>query len=349
MGGDHAPGAELDAAAAIVREGRRDASIILVGDEAQLREGLSRRKVPPSPLLRIQHASQAITMDDPPAAPVRAKRDSSMRVCFDLVKAGEAEAVVSAGNSGAMLACGLFVLRRLPGALRPGIVATFPTVKHNVVLCDMGANVDVQPPVLAQFGVLGAVFAAVMGERPRPRLGLLSNGAEEGKGTELTRAAHAILRRYAAAGAPFEYVGYVEGRDIFTGELDAVATDGFTGNVVLKTTEGAVQAMVAFLRHALKSSKRAQLAAVLARPALRAFKNRIDYAEIGGAPLLGIAGLAVVCHGSSHGHALKNAIHAAARYAERGLTARVAEALARFSGPAEPDAAWEPRRRKGAP
>jgi glycerol-3-phosphate acyltransferase PlsX len=344
MGGDHAPGPELDAAAAIVREQRRDASIILVGDEPELRAGLAKRQVPESSLLRIRHASQIVKMDDPPAAPVRGKKDSSMRVCFDLVKAGEAEAVVSAGHSGAMVACGLFVLKRLPGASRPAIVTSFPALKGSVVLCDMGANVDVQPPLLAQFGILGAVFSHVTQGVGRPRLGLLSNGTEEGKGTDLTRGAHAILQGYAAGGAPFEYLGYVEGRDIFTGDLDVVATDGFTGNVVLKTTEGAVAAMTTFLKNAFKSSNRAQLAAVLAGPALRSFKQRVDYAETGGAPLLGVDGLALVCHGSSHGAALKNAVHAAARFADRGLVARVAEALKQF--PVEPEETGPVRRQK---
>jgi glycerol-3-phosphate acyltransferase PlsX len=341
MGGDHAPGAELDAAAAFAREGRRDVSLVLVGDEATLRAGLAERQVEESPQLHIRHASQVVRMDDAPSAPIKSKRDSSMRVCFDLVKAGEADALVSAGNSGAMLACGMLVWKRLPGALRPGIVATFPTLKQDVVLCDMGANVDVQPPVLAQFGVLGAAFAQTLG-RERPKVGLLSNGTEEAKGTELTRAAHAILREHAA-GAPFAYVGYVEGRDIFTGEIDVIATDGFTGNVVLKTAEGAAQALVQFLRHAFKSSKRAQLGAALARPALRAFKHRIDYAETGGAPLLGIDGLALVCHGSSNAQALRSAISAAVRYAEKGLTKRVAEALHLFGN----DEAGGHRRRKG--
>ncbi len=341
MGGDHAPGAELDAVAAIAREGRRDVSLILVGDEAALRAGLAERRVPDSPQLRIRHASQVVTMDDAPSAAVKAKRDSSIRVCFDLVKAGEADAVVSAGNSGAMLACGMLVWKRLPGAIRPGIVATFPTLKDEVVLCDVGANVDVQPQVLAQFGVLGAAFAQTLG-RERPRVGLLSNGTEEGKGTELTRAAHVILREHAGTGAPYEYLGYVEGRDLFTGDVDVVATDGFTGNVVLKTAEGAAAALVAFLRHAFKSSKRAQLGAALARPALRAFKHRLDYAEIGGAPLLGIDGLALVCHGGSNGHALRNAILNAVKYADKGLTRRVAEALHLFGGEDEGQ-----RRRKG--
>ncbi len=329
MGGDHAPGPELDAVAAILKDGKREVAVTLVGDETQIAEGLAHRKVQPSDKLTIRHTTQVVRMDDSPSSAVKNKRDSSMRVCFELVKSGHADGVVSAGNSGAMLACGLLVLKRLPGAIRPGIVATFPTQKQDVVLCDMGANVDVQPPVLAQFGILGAVFAKATSGKTRPRLGLLSNGSEEGKGTDLTRAAHALLRRLDGAGAPFHYVGYIEGRDIFGGDLDVVATDGFTGNVVLKTAEGAVAAMIGFLRHAFKSSKRAQLAGLLGRPALRAFKQRMDYAEIGGAPLLGVDGLAIVCHGSSNGHALKNAVYAAARYAELGIVTQVAEALER--------------------
>jgi len=329
MGGDHAPNAELDAVAQLAREVRSPVAITLVGDEAQLREGLRRRKVQPTDKLTLRHATQVVRMDDSPASAVRSKRDSSMRVCFELVRSGEADAVVSAGNSGAMLACGLLLWKRLPGASRPAIVATFPTLKHEVFLCDMGANVDVHPALLAQFGVLGSAFAQVIGGRARPRLGLLSNGTEEGKGTDLTRAANEILRRLAESGAAFDYVGYVEGRDIFTGEIDVVATDGFTGNVVLKTAEGAATALVAFLKHAFKSSKRAQIAGLLAQPALRAFKQKIDYAETGGAPLLGIDGLALVCHGSSNGHALRNAVRAAAKYADLGLVARVKDALAR--------------------
>jgi glycerol-3-phosphate acyltransferase PlsX len=330
MGGDHAPGSELDAVAAIVREDRRDVSLILVGDEASIRSGLKERGVEPGPKLALRHASQVVRMDDAPSVAVKSKRDSSMRVCFDLVKAGEADALVSAGNSGAMLACGTLVWKRLHGAHRPGIVATFPTMKNDVVLCDVGANVDIQPPVLAQFGVLGAAYARTLG-RARPRVGILSNGTEEGKGTELTRAAHTILREHASPG--FEYVGYVEGRDIFTGDVDVVATDGFTGNVVLKTAEGAAAALVAFLRHAFKSSRRAQLGAALAKPALRAFKHRLDYAEIGGAPLLGIDGLALVCHGGSNGHALRSAVVNAAKLAEKGLVKHVAEALRAFEQP----------------
>jgi phosphate acyltransferase len=193
----------------------------------------------------------------------------------------------------------------------------------------MGANVDVKADTLAQFGLLGTIYAQVVLGKPRPRLGLLSNGEEDSKGTELTREAHAILRGHAAAGAPFEYVGYVEGRHIFDGPIDVVATDGFTGNVLLKTAEGAALAVTEFLKRAFKSSPRALLGAMLARPALEQFKKKIDYAETGGAPLLGVGGVAVVCHGRSSGVALKNAILGAARFVERGLVGRIAEAMAK--------------------
>jgi glycerol-3-phosphate acyltransferase PlsX len=328
MGGDHAPEPELDAAVAVFREGRKDLGIILVGDEARLRDGLSRRGASVGPALLVHHASEVIGMEDAPSAAVKTKKNSSMRVCFDLVKAGEAQAVVSSGNSGAMLACGLLVWRRLPGAQRPGIATTFPTLEGQCVLCDMGANVEVGPLMLAQFGILGAAYARAMHHKPRPRLGLLANGEEESKGTELTREAHALLRELSV-GAAFEYVGYVEGRDIFTGKLDAIATDGFTGNIVLKTAEGAAQALVEMLKRAFASSPRAQVGYVLARPALRAFKRQLDYAETGGAPLLGVDHLAIICHGRSNATALKNAIHAAGKYLDKRLVEHVAEALAR--------------------
>jgi len=255
-----------------------------------------------------------------------------MRVCFDLVKSGQADAVVSAGNSGAMLASGLLVLKRLRHVDRPGIVTTFPTLKGPCVLGDMGANVDVKPEVLAQFGILGAVYAQVVHGRARPRVGLLANGEEESKGTELTRAASALLRQLAAApGAAFDYVGYVEGRDIFSGKVDVVATDGFTGNVVLKTSEGAAGAVLELLKEAFLSSPRAKLAALLAAPALRALKRKLDYAETGGAPLLGVDGVVVICHGGSPERALQNAIFQADRFVKGRLTERVATEVARHA------------------
>jgi phosphate acyltransferase len=332
MGGDQAPGVELQAVVAALRDERADAGdlrIVLVGDEPRLASGLAALGLARHPRLTLRHATQIITMDDAPAQAVRGKKDSSMRVCFDLVKAGEADAVISAGNSGAMLACGLFVLRRLPGVDRPGIVTTFPTLRGPCVLCDMGANVEVKPDTLAQFGLLGAVYAQVVHGRVKPRVGVLANGEEAGKGTELTRAACDELRAWAAApDADFEFVGHVEGRDIFGGEIDVVATDGFTGNVVLKTAEGAAGAVLALVKEAFMSSRRAKLGAMLAAPALRAIKRKVDYAETGGAPLLGVAGVVVICHGGSPARALENAIFQADRFVKGRLTERVAAEVA---------------------
>lgn len=328
MGGDHAPSVEVDAAVAAVRE-QGGFELILVGDEARVDVELARHGR--SERITIRHASQVVTMDDAPASAVRGKKDSSMRVAFDLVKEKAADAVVSAGNSGAMLACGLFVLGRLEGVERPGIVATFPTVNGECLLCDMGANVDPKPEVLAQFGLLGAVYAHVLRGTARPKVGLLSNGAEEHKGTELTRAAHEVLTRIAAGSDLIDYVGYVEGRDIFLSDLDVVATDGFTGNVLLKTAEGAGLAIMQLLKRAFTSSARAKLGALLARPALLALRKKIDYAETGGAPLLGVDGTVIICHGGSNALALKNALFAADRFVERGLTTQVADAIRRHS------------------
>jgi glycerol-3-phosphate acyltransferase PlsX len=254
-----------------------------------------------------------------------------MRVAFDLIKEGQADAVVSAGHSGAMMACGLFVLGRLEGVERPGIVAQFPTVSGECLLCDIGANVDPKPEVLAQFGLLGAVYARVLQPKKLPRVGLLSNGEEEHKGTELTRAAHEILKRLADGGDLMRYVGYVEGRDIFLSDLDVVATDGFTGNVLLKTAEGAGLAIMHLLKRAFTSSTRAKVGALLARPALLALRKKIDYAETGGAPLLGVDGTVMICHGGSSAVALKNALFAADRFVERGLKDAVADAIRRHS------------------
>jgi glycerol-3-phosphate acyltransferase PlsX len=329
MGGDQAPQIELRAvhqALTGARAGGLD--IVLCGDEPRLRAGLADLGLAAHPRLRLHHATQVIGMDDAPSAAVRGKKDSSMRACFDLARAGEVDAVVSAGNSGAMLAAGTLLLGRLPGIDRPGIVTTFPTLRGPCVLCDMGANVDVKPETLAQFGLLGAVFAQVMHGRQRPRVGLLANGQEPSKGTELTRAASALLaERAAQPGAAFEYLGYVEGRDIFGGEIDVVATDGFTGNVVLKTAEGAAQVIMAMLKQALLSSRRSKLGALLAAPALRALKTRLDYAEVGGAPLLGVDGVVVICHGASSVRALESAIFAADRFVAGKLTERVAAAV----------------------
>jgi glycerol-3-phosphate acyltransferase PlsX len=325
MGTDQAPAAELEGTVAAVRE--RGARVILVGDEARLHAGL--RSLGAAALgIEVRHASQVITMHDAPAQVVRKKTDSSMRVCFDLVKRGEASAVVSAGNSGAMLACGLFVLKRLPKVERPAIVTTFPTPVGPCALLDMGANVECKPTTLAQFAVLGTVYARLLHGKPRPRVGLLANGSEDHKGTELTRDTHALLGRAAslAGGADFDYVGYVEGRDIFAG-VDVIVTDGFTGNVVLKTVEGSAMAIFDLLKREIEQSRRAQAGALLLKPVFRKLKALMDYAEYGGAPLVGVDGVAMVCHGSSNAKAIKNAIFAAQRFVDLGLKPQLQTAI----------------------
>jgi glycerol-3-phosphate acyltransferase PlsX len=327
MGADASPRVEVEGVVAAVRE--RGTSVVLVGDEARLRAelerlGAAREKID------VLHAPDVITMHDAPSMAVKQKKKSSMRMCFDLVKGGEADAVVSAGNSGAMMACGLFVLGRLPGVERPAIVTTFPTRAGECALLDMGANVDPKPAVLAQFGVLGAVYARLLHSKERPKVGLLSNGSEEHKGTALTRDAHALLSRAAHGDAAFSYVGYVEGRDIFRGDVDVVVTDGFTGNIVLKSVEGAAEAIMAMVREeVMRSGIVAKLGAALMTSALRRLKRRTDYAEHGGAPLLGVDGVALICHGGSSAMAIKNAVWVADRFAQIGLGHELAAAIGR--------------------
>lgn len=321
MGGDHAPQVEVDGAVAAARTGQ--VRLILVGDKEVLERELASRDARGLPI-EVKHASQVITMEDHPSSAVRRKTDSSMRVAFNLVKSGEADAVVSAGNSGAMLACGLFVLGRLPGVDRPAIMTTFPTRRDNAVLLDMGANVDCRPIHLAQFAVMGATYSRLMHQKARPRVGVLSNGSEDHKGTDLTRGTHQVLR---AAPHDFDYIGYIEGRDIFSGDVDVVVCDGFTGNLVLKVTEGAAEILAVFLKESIRSSAISKLFAVGMIPAFRRFKARMDYAEHGGAPLLGIKGVAIVCHGGSNAKAIKNAVLGANRYVGTELAGEIQRSL----------------------
>ena len=329
MGADASPRVEVEGVVSAVRE--RGTKVVLVGDEERLRAELARLGAGREKI-DVLHAPEVITMHDSPSMAVKQKKKSSMRMCFDLVKAGEADAVVSAGNSGAMMACGLFVLGRLPGVERPAIVTTFPTRAGECALLDMGANVDPKPAVLAQFGVLGAVYARLLHGKARPKVGLLSNGSEEHKGTALTRDAHALLSRGAQGDAAFSYVGYVEGRDIFKGEVDVVVTDGFTGNIVLKSVEGAAEVIMSMVREeVMRSGIVAKLGAALMTSALRRLKRRTDYAEHGGAPLLGVDGVALICHGGSSATAIKNAVWVADRFAQIGLGQELAVAIGRHA------------------
>ena len=320
FGGDDCPGPEVEAAVLAAREGIR---VSLVGDRATLEAaiaahvGRERETLP----IEIVHAQERILMTDSPAKAVRGKPNASMPVCFDLVAQGQADAVVSAGNSGAMLACGLFKSGRVKGVDRPAIVTAFPTRKGQCCMLDMGANTACRPVNLVQFALMGAVYARVRQGRTRPRVGLLSNGSEPGKGTPLTRESHELLA--AAQVDSMDYLGYVEGGDVFAGDVDVVVTDGFTGNVALKFVEGAMGLVSHLLRDSVDARLVRRLGAVLARPAFAALKDQLDPDSYGGAPLLGVRGVAVICHGSSSAVALANGLRQANRFHDGGLTEAV--------------------------
>ena len=328
FGSDRAPEPEVAGALRAVRaraNGGEPLEVSLVGDAGRLEAALRAQGGTPGDAITVVHASEVVTMDDHPAQAFRKKPDSSMRVAVARVASGEGDAVVSAGNSGAMLACALFVLGRLPGVERPAIVTVLPTPTGPLVLCDAGGNVEPKASQVAQFGVLAAAYDRVVHGRERPRLGLLSNGGEPGKGTQLTRDAHALL---AAAHGGFHYVGYVEGSDLFRGAIDCIATDGFTGNVVLKTCEGIAEGMFGLVRQELEKTPLARLGSALVAPALRGVAKRIDYTEIGGALLAGVARPTVIAHGRSDAQAIASAIRAADHFAERALSEQLAAALA---------------------
>jgi glycerol-3-phosphate acyltransferase PlsX len=327
MGSDRAPGPEVAGALRAARSAP-PIDVVLVGDAAKLDAELARAGRGTADRIEVVHASEVVTMHDHPAQAFRQKPDSSMRVAVARVADGTGDAVVSAGNSGAMLATSLFVLGRIAGVERPAIVTVLPTPSGPLVLCDAGANVEPKPAQLAQFAVIGAAYDRVVHGRARPRVGLLSNGAEAGKGTPLTREAHALL---SAAHGAFQYVGYVEGSDLFRGVVDVIATDGFTGNVVLKTCEGIAEGMFGLVRQELEKTPMARLGSALVAPALRGLAKRIDYTEIGGALLAGVARPAVIAHGRSDANAIASAIRAAAQFADRRLPDQLATALGALS------------------
>jgi phosphate acyltransferase len=319
MGGDNAPVVEVEGSVAAARE--FGIPVTLVGDKVRLEQELSRRDCRGLDI-QIVHASEVVGMHDSASDAVRKKKDSSIRVAFECVKRGEAAAVVSAGNSGATMAAGMFVLKRLRGIDRPAIAQIFPTLTGTSLVLDVGGNVDCKPIHLMQFAVVGEVYARHVMGIERPRVGLLSNGEEESKGNELTRDTAPLLREL-----PFNYVGYVEGRDIFNGRADVIVCDGFVGNVVLKVSEGLAEAVGRMIKTEIKQSPLSILGYLLSARAFANFKKKIDYAEYGGAPLLGIDGVGMICHGGSNAKAIKNAVRFANEFARKGVNQRMAEKL----------------------
>ena len=320
MGGDNAPGAIVQGAINAARKGR---PVILVGPEARVREELARHRAGQQLPLEIVDAAEVIEMHDHPGQAMRRKKRNSIRVCFELVKGGRAGAMVSAGNSGAVMAGAIFVLGRPAGVERPAIITALPALKGAPIMLDMGAVVDAKPIHLVQFALMGEVWARRVGGVARPRVAILSNGEEDSKGTELTRTTAAALRRSSIG-----FAGYCEGRDLLTGEFDVIVTDGFTGNVALKTMEGTAKVIGELLKGALRSSPRAMLGGLLARPALEAMKRRMDWREVGGAPLVGVNGVGFISHGRADAHAIEVAIRRAGDAARTHFTDEIARAVA---------------------
>lgn len=319
MGGDNAPAVEVEGAVAACRE--FGVPVTLVGDRDLLTAELAKHSTQGLDI-DIFHASEVVGMHDSASDAVRKKKNSSVRLAFDLVKDGKACAAVSAGNSGATMAAGMFVLKRIKGIDRPAIAQVFPTLKGKTLVLDVGGNVDCKPIHLAQFAILGEVYARYAMGISNPTIGLLSNGEEDSKGNELTRETNAMLKATS-----LNYSGYIEGRDIFKGTVDVVVCDGFVGNVVLKLSEGLADASGQMLKREILKSWVSKLGYLFVRAAFGRFKKIVDYAEYGGAPLLGINGVGMICHGGSNVKAIKNAIRFTYDYAQSGVTEHVAEKL----------------------
>jgi phosphate acyltransferase len=322
MGGDDAPKAEVEGAVRAARS--LGVRVILVGKQDIVRAELNRHEDIGGLPIEVQHASEQITMDDSAAKAVRNKRDSSIRVAARLVRDGIADGMISAGNTGAVMATVKLVQGMLPGVDRPAMAAAFPTLRGTpVIVVDVGANVDCSPRMLAQFAVMGDIYSRVIFHTYRPRVGLLSIGEEEHKGNELTRAATPLLKAL-----PIHFIGNVEGRDIYAGETDVIVCDGFIGNVALKVSEGLVEMVYKMLRESLEATITRKIGSLLARTAFKEFKKRVDYSEYGGAPLLGVKGVCIVTHGRPNANAIKNAIRVAAEFAEGKINERIEAELA---------------------
>lgn len=327
MGGDHGPSVTVPAAARFLAE-HPAANLLLVGQEEVLRPLLG--SLASDSRVRFVHASEVVGMDESPALALRSKKDSSMRIAINLVKAGEADACVSAGNTGALMAISRFVLKMLPGIERPAICAPLPTVNGHTHMLDLGANVDCSPEHLLQFGIMGAMLVAAMEHKERPTVGLLNIGEEEIKGNEVVKAAADLLR---ASGLNF--IGNVEGDGIYKGEADVIVCDGFVGNVALKTSEGLAQMLASSLRSEFKRNWLTKLAALIAISVLNNFKKRFDHRRYNGAILLGLKGISVKSHGSADALSFGNAIARAYDAAENRVLERITARLAQMTPTAE--------------
>jgi phosphate acyltransferase len=321
MGGDHAPRAEVEGALLAARE--LGVRILLVGIEERVKQELARHRHTRNLPIEIVNATEVITMSDSPSQAFRRKKDSSVHVAAKLVKDGAAEALVSAGNTGAVMTVSRFILGTLAAVDRPALAAAFPNAKEKLtVILDVGANVDSKPEQIEQFAVMGEIyFRTIFGTR-RPKVALLSIGEEEMKGNELTREAAARLKQL-----PMNFVGNVEGRDVFKGDVDVIVCDGFIGNIALKISEGLVEHVGGMLKKAIKSSIASQVGYVLSKQAFDSFRKRTDSSETGGAPLLGVNGITIIGHGRSNAIAVKNAIRVASELCRTRFNEKIQQEL----------------------
>ena len=315
MGGDDAPGPIVAGAVLAARE--YGVGILLVGDSAVIRKDLDRCNL--SGLdVSIVHAAQKVEMEEAPSVVIRRKRDSSIWVATEQVKKGDAVAVISAGNSGATMATALFILGPLQGVERPAIATVLPTLTGSAILLDVGANVDCKPLHLFQFATMGHEYAEWVLQKSHPKIGLLSIGEEETKGNEVTKEALKILKA-----SPLNFIGNIEGRDVYSGTADVIVCDGFIGNVALKISEGLADALGKLLKREIAATLGGKLGYLFLRSAFQRFRRRVDYAEYGGAPLLGVNGISIICHGRSSAKAIKNAIRVAKTQAEGRVNERI--------------------------
>ena len=311
MGGDRAPGAIVDGAVQAARS--MDVELILVGQKDRLQKELDRfRPIPPN--LRLHHAPEVIKMSESPAVSVRKKPDSSICQMVDLAKRGEADAIVSAGNTGAVVCAASLGLGMLQGIERPGIAVVVPSLRGPVMVIDMGANIDPKPAHLFQYGIMGSIYMSHVMGIDNPAVGLLNVGEEESKGTDFVRAVFKLLDE-----SSINFVGNAEGRDIFTGRCHVIVTDGFVGNVALKVSEGMAFALTELLLREIKRTLWNKLGGLILRPAFLTLKRQMDYAQYGGAPLLGVGGACFICHGSSSAWAIRNAVARAATFVTHGV------------------------------
>ncbi len=331
MGGDHAP-AEI-VKGAVQAAGELNTGVILVGPEPLIKTELARYDITGLDLTTV-HTDEVISMEEHPAEAVRAKRRNSITICQELVRDGKAIGAVSAGNSGAVMAAAMFTLRRAKGVDRPAFGAVLPAAGgRQVMVLDVGANTDCKPQWLLQFALMGAAHQTAIFGIPSPRVGLLANGEEETKGDQLTQEAHKLIRA-AAPALGLNFIGNVEGRDIVAGEVDVVVCDGFVGNVALKFAEGLSKMLLQTIRKELTAGALTSVGALLAKPAFDRVRRQLDYEEYGGVPILGVNGVSVICHGSSHAKAIKNAIRVARQAYQSNLPATIAINIQKMSAEA---------------